>query len=386
MKLFNALVAHSGGPTTVMNASLVGVIDEAREQNLCRTVYGARFGLQGILGEDFIDLSAQPTERVSAIRVVPGSALGTSRHEASEQDIIRILDIFQAHSVGFFFYTGGNGSMGTAREIHALAQRRGFDLQVVGIPKTIDNDLCRTDHSPGFASAARFAACAVRDIGTDNLALPNQVEIVEILGRNAGWLAASTAVARCRPCDAPHLIYFPENRLPRQSFLADVNRVYGQHKRCVVAVCEGQLDEHGEPFGADVREGSRGALAQNLAHRLALLVTNELGLRARSEKPGLLGRSSQEHALTPDRDEAYACGRAAVRAAAAQQGGTMVTLQCTRAPYRFNTGLAPLSEVALVERLLPQEYRAPQGNDVTAAFLSYIAPLVGEIAHYPGIV
>ena len=385
MKAGKALVAHSGGPTAVMNASLLGVIEESRERSFCQALYGARFGLQGILAEDFVDLFAQPPELLRAIHSAPASALGTSRHEASPQDLSRLLDIFQACDVRFFFYTGGNGSMGTALEIHVLAQRRGYELQVVGIPKTIDNDLQQTDHAPGFPSAARFAACAVRDIGADNLALPNQVEIVEILGRNAGWLAASTALARRSPGDAPHLIYFPENRLPLQSFLTDVSRVYSQHKRCVVAVCEGQLDDHGEPFGADVRKGSRGTLAQNLAHRLALLVTEELGLRARSERPGLLGRSSQEHALSSDRDEAYACGRAAVIAAVTQHGGTMVTLQCTRQPYRFSTNLVALSEVALFERALPQEYRTPEGNDVTPEFLSYITPLVGEIVKYPGI-
>jgi 6-phosphofructokinase 1 len=369
-----------------MNASLVGVIEEARERGFCHALYGARFGLPGILAEDFVDLLAQPAELLRAIHCAPASALGSSRYEASQEDLSRILDILAARDIRFFFYTGGNGSMGTAQELDALAQCRGYELQVVGIPKTIDNDLRHTDHTPGFASAARFAACAVRDIGADNLALPNQVEIVEILGRNAGWLAASTALARRSPGDAPHLIYFPETRLPLPSFLADVRRVYSQHNRCVVAVCEGQLDQDGQPFGADVRKGSRGALAQNLAHRLALLVTKELGLRARSEKPGLLGRSSQEHALRSDREEAYACGRAAVVAAAKQHGGTMVTLQCTRQPYQFSTGLVGLSEVALLERTLPQEYRSPAGNDVTTEFLSYIAPLVGEITKYPGLV
>ena len=378
-----ALLAHSGGPTAVINSSLLGVVAEARKHAQCKGLYGARFGLRGILAEDFIDLFAQPEELLRSIGSSPSSALGTSRLEASHADLSRILDVFAAHDIRWFFYTGGNGSMGTAQEIHTLAIARGYELQVVGIPKTIDNDLLETDHTPGFPSAARFAACAVRDIGADNLALSNQVEVVEILGRNAGWLAASAALARHRPEDAPHLVYFPENRLKLNAFLSDVGRVYKQYKRCVVAVCEGQLDENGEPFGADVRTGSRGSLAQNLAHRLALLVTQELGLRARSEKPGLLGRSNGAHALSSDRAEAYACGSAAVVAAVEERGGNMVTLQCQRQPYVASTGLAALSKVAFLERTLPAEYRNAEGNDVTPAFLAYAAPIVGEIEAYP---
>lgn len=377
-----ALVAHSGGPTSVINASLLGVVEELQARGGCAGLYGARFGLQGILGEDFVDLFAQPAEVLRAVGNSPSSALGSSRFEAKGDDLVRVIEIFAKHDIRYFFYTGGNGSMGTAWQIQSLAHERGYELQVMGIPKTIDNDLLETDHTPGFPSAARFAAYAVRDIGGDNRALPNQVEIVEILGRNVGWLAAATALARSQPGDAPHLIYFPENRLPLDSFLSDVSRVFAEHKRCVVAVCEGQLDEHGEPFGADVRGGSRGSLAQNLAHRLSLLVAQHLGLRARSERPGLLGRSN--HAVAPeDRQEARACGRAAVAAALRGTGGAMATLRCERGPYRATTGLAPLDKVAFFERTVPPEYRNAAGNDIMPAFLEYIAPLVGEIESYP---
>jgi 6-phosphofructokinase 1 len=374
------LVAHSGGPTAVINSSLVGIIDESRFA--FKTLYGARYGLEGVLAEDFIDLHRQPAELMSQIAKAPSSALGTSRLAATFQDLDRILDIFKKYDIRVFFYTGGNGSMGTAQQIQSAAADRKYELQVIGVPKTIDNDLFGTDHTPGFPSTARFFASAVRDIGADNLALRNQVEIVEILGRNAGWLAASTALARHHDDDAPHLIYFPETRLSLDTFLDDVERVFSRLNRCVVAVCEGQLSDKGEPFGADVRGGSRGSLAQNLAHRLAILTTQHLGLRARSEKPGLLGRSCGTFALQSDRDEAHACGQAAVRAALTGDGGFMVTLQCDRSPYRFQTGLAAFSEVAFRERTLPMEYRAISGNDVTPAFVAYAAPLIGEIEPY----
>jgi 6-phosphofructokinase len=378
-----ALVAHSGGPTAVINASLVGIIDESRRRNACKSLYGSRFGLEGVLGEDFVDLYAQPGELLQAIARTPGSVLGTSRYAASTADIDRILGIFMKYDVRSFYYTGGNGSMGTAEQIHHAATNRGYELQVIGVPKTIDNDLFHTDHTPGFPSAARFFALAVRDIGSDNRALPNQVEIVEILGRNAGWLAAATAFARHDDGDAPHLIYFPEERLSLESYLEDVNRVFSRLKRCIVVVCEGQLDETGEPFGADVRSGSRGSLAQNLAHRLALLTTQRLNLRARSEKPGLLGRSTAAFTPPGDRDEAMSCGRAAVVAAMQHKGGSMVTLECARRPYRSTTGLVALSAVAFRERTLPREFRNEAGNDVTLAYLDYAAPLLGEIERHP---
>lgn len=375
-----ALVAHSGGPTAVINASLLGIVEESRDT--FKGLYGARYGLEGVLSEEFIDLHSEPTELMRQIGNAPSSALGTSRLAASDQDLDRIIDVFKKHEVRVFFYTGGNGSMGTAQQIQSAAADRKYDLQVIGVPKTIDNDLFATDHTPGFPSTARFFASALRDIGADNLALRNQVEIVEILGRNAGWLAASTALARHHGDDAPHLIYFPETRLSLDTFLADVERVFSRLNRCVVAVCEGQLNDQGEPFGADVRGGSRGSLAQNLAHRLATLTTQHLGLRARSEKPGLLGRCCGPFALQSDRDEAKACGQAAVRIALAGQSGVMVTLHCDRDPYRYHTGSVSFSDVAFRERTLPVEYRSPSGNDVTPAFVTYAAPLIGMIQPY----
>jgi ATP-dependent phosphofructokinase / diphosphate-dependent phosphofructokinase len=381
-----AVVAHSGGPTSVINSSLFGVIEEASEHPEIQDLYGARFGLSGVLGADFIDLLRQSRQTLEGIRQAPASALGTSRHEVREQDIEQVLRVFEEHNVRFFFYTGGNGSMGTAQQIYEAAKDKSYDLRVVGIPKTIDNDLMETDHTPGYAPAARFFACAVRDIGADNRALPNQVEIVEVLGRNAGWIVAATALARSRDGDGPHLIYFPEERLPLAKFLDDVERVYARHKRCVAAVCEGQLDQDGSAFGADIRSGSRGSLAQNLGHRLAMLVAKELGLRARSEKPGLLGRSHSAYVVERDREEAEQCGRAAVRRAVSGEGGVMVTLGPQGSPSgAVSTGVAPLSRVAFQERLLPAAFRNERNNDVTAEFLRYAAPLVGDIPGYASL-
>jgi 6-phosphofructokinase len=381
-----ALVVHSGGPTPVINASLLGVVEQARMHSAVTELLGARFGIEGVLQENFADLFALDPARLKAVARTPSSALGTSRRYVGEESIAEILAGFRRRDIRYLFYTGGNGSMSVAARIAVRARETGQDLHVVGIPKTIDNDLAGTDHAPGYASAARFFACAVRDIGADNRALRGQVEFVEVLGRNTGWLVAATAFARRGPDDAPHLIYFPETRLPAEQLLDDVSRVYQRLGRCVIAVCEGQLDEHGQPFGADVRAGSGGTLAMNLAHQLALLVMSRLKLRARSEKPGLLGRSSAAYFSQLDWDEARLCGQEAVRIAVEGAPGVMVTLQ--REPgsqYAVSCGAAPLEQVASVERAFPAEWRNAAGNDVSLEFLEYAAPLVGEIESYPAL-
>jgi 6-phosphofructokinase 1 len=380
-----AVVLHSGGPTPVINASLFGVVEEARRHAAITALYGARHGIGGVLREDFADLFSIDETKLQAIARTPSSALGTSREELRDDDLDRIFSVFRRRGVRYLFYTGGNGSMNTAARIAKHAKGLGDELQVIGIPKTIDNDLTGTDHTPGYATAARFFACAARDIGADNRSLPGQVEFLEVLGRNAGWLVAATALARHDPSDAPHLIYFPEMPLPLDHLIEDVDRVYRRLGRCVVAVCEGQLDEHGEPFGADVRSGSGGTLAMNLAHRLSMLVMERLKLRARSEKPGLLARSGAAYPNALDWNEARLCGRAAVRAAADRANGVMIGLAREAGPvYSAHTTLVPLEEAAR-QKLFPEAWRNAKGNDVLPGFLEYAAPLIGAIERYAAL-
>jgi len=292
-----------------------------------------------------------------------------------------VLAVCRARDVRWLFYTGGNGSMETARQIDAAARAAGADLRVIGVPKTIDNDLVGTDHTPGFPSAARFVACAARDIGADNRALRHQVQILEVLGRHTGWITAATTLARRGPGDPPHLVYLPERPLPLARFLDDVQRVFDRQACCTVTVCEGQLDDAGAPFGADVRMSSRGPLATNLAHRLALLVTERLGIKARGEKPGLLGRVSAELRSELDWDEARRCGEAAVLAAMAGQSGVMITLRREPGPdYAATPGVVPLDDVAGRERRFPAEWIDAAGHDVHADFGRWAAPLVGPLA------
>ncbi|MGA2589841.1 MAG: diphosphate--fructose-6-phosphate 1-phosphotransferase [Bryobacteraceae bacterium] len=379
----NAVIAHGGGPTAVINASLAGLVEEFRRRSPSQTLYGARYGLAGLLCEDFLDLLVRDPALVRQVGEAPGSALGSSRLALADGDYDRILDVFRRANVHTFFYTGGNGSMETALRIARHARGARYELQVIGIPKTIDNDLCVTDHTPGYASTARFFACAARDVGTDNLSLPSPVCVLETLGRNAGWIVAATSFARHCEDDAPHLIYFPERRLSLDRIAADVERVYRRLGRVVVAVCEGQLDERGLPFGADVDRAESGThrLASNLGHTLARLLSEKLGIRARAEKPGLLGRCCGPFASPLDREEAAACGRAAAVAAAEGASDVMIALRReSSAPYYAATFLTPLETVARMERLLPPDWIHPDGNDVLPAFREYAAPLIGEVA------
>lgn len=382
MSRTNAVIAHGGGPTAVINASLAGLVEGYRGLSEGGTLYGARGGLGGLLRGDFIDLLALHPNLVAGAARAPGSALGSSRLKLEDADYERVLDVFRRAGVTRFFYTGGNGSMDTALRIARYARDVRFDLQVIGIPKTIDNDLCVTDHTPGYASTARFFACAARDVGEDNRSLPAPVCVLETLGRNAGWIVAASALARHEENDAPHLIYFPELRLSLDRIAADVERVHRSIGRCVVAVCEGQLDDQGRPYGADVDRAGSAAhrLASNLGHTLARLLAEKTGLRSRAEKPGLLGRCCGPFAATLDRREAFDCGSAAAVAAVEGESEVMVALRReSNHPYRASTFLTPLETVARVERLLPAGWIHPDGNDVQPAFVEYARPLVGEI-------
>jgi 6-phosphofructokinase len=382
----HAAIAHGGGPTAVLNASLAGVHEAWIEHTENQSLFAALFGVRGMLNDEFVDLAHVPEELLNASAQASGSVIGSSRQALTEEDYDTILQVFHKRDIRCFFYTGGNGSMETALQLSRRARERGYELQVIGIPKTIDNDLAVTDHTPGYPSAARFFIHAARDIGLDNQALPSPICILEVLGRNTGWIAAATALARFHPDDAPHLIYFPERRLSLDRIAADVERVYRRIGRVVIAVCEGQLDDQGAPFGADVDRPDSDVhrLASNLGHTLALELTRKLGIRARAEKPGLLGRSCSALASQVDRKEARECGRAAVEAALAGVSGQMVTLhRVPKGSYKCAFDLTDLENVARIERPVPDEWISCDANNVAGEFHKFLAPLVGRIDFFP---
>ncbi len=383
--LRSALIVHGGGPSVCLNASLVGVIERWRELFPGARLYGARHGPEGLLSGDWIDLGELPRERVAAIRRTPGSAIGSSRRAIGRMEAERAVALLAERGVDCVVYTGGNGSMGTARRLAEVAVDGHPELLVVGIPNTVDNDVAGTDHTPGFASAARFYANALRDVGEDNRSLPSPITVVEIIGRNVGWVTAATALARGSAGGAPHLIYVPE-RPPELREIVEAARTSVERRgRCVIAVCEGLRDPRGEPFGAELdRAGDRHhELARNLADTLARRVSSETGLRARAERPGLVGRSFSMAAAEIDFEESALLGRAAVDAAAAGRTGVMVGLRREAGgAYRCGVELVGLDEVAGVERTMPPEW-APFGEErIAPAFEEYLCPLVGAIEEF----
>ena len=383
----NLVVGQAGGPTAVINSSLAGVIEEALQQAAIAGIYGLRRGLLGLLAGDLVDLRRETAATIAGLRATPAAALGTSRRRFQEEDGPRLLATLRAHDIRYLAYIGGNDSMDTAQRLADLAQAAGYELRLVGVPKTIDNDLPHTDHTPGYGSAARYVALATQEAGLDAAAtaVVDAVCILEVMGRDAGWVAAAASLARVgaggclRPDEAPHLIYVPERRLSASRFLADVAAVYRRVGHVVAVVAETVRDEVGEPWAQSLGVDDFGhRRLVGTAERLCALVRQELGLQARFDKPGTLQRASFLCRSPVDEEEAYALGRAAVARLLAGHSGVMLTLvRESDEPYSCTIGQAPLAAVAHGVRRLPDEYIAPAGNFVTPAFLTYAHPLIG---------
>ncbi|MGI6209469.1 MAG: 6-phosphofructokinase [Anaerolineae bacterium] len=381
----NLVVAQSGGPTAVINASVAGVAEEAfKNSDLIPGVYGSLHGIEGILYEDLIDLGAEDRATISGLTRTPAAALGSCRHKLTEDDYDRIIQVFKAHDIRYFFYIGGNDSMDTANRVSRLGAEQGYEVRAVGIPKTIDNDLDYTDHCPGFGSVARWVATSVRDAGLDTEAIGvvDKVKIVEIMGRNAGWITAASALARDHEDAAPHLIYVPEKPINLDRFLGDVQNVYDRLGYCLITVCEGVKGEDGKPLMASTSAINLDAFGHaqmgGVASYLCDLIADKLKLKARFDKPGTIQRVSAALQSPVDRDEAYGAGAEAVRQAIAGVTGKMVTIErLSDEPYRSGYGLVDLDKVANAEKLIPDEFLNEAGNDVTEAFLKYARPLIG---------
>lgn len=381
----NLLVGQSGGATAVINASLAGVIDAALAAvDGVGEVYGARYGIRGVLERDLVDLRRLPARTVEALRYTPSAALGSCRFRLGEEDAARALNVLRGLNIRYFLYIGGNDSAETALKLSEAARVADYDLRVVCVPKTIDNDLPDTDHCPGYGSAARFLALATMDSALCTASMPEHypVKIIEVMGRDAGWLVAASALGKRHDDDPPHLLYPPERPLDPARFLEDVRRVHAAVGYCVVVVAETVRDMNGRALGA---AGSQGfdafghALLGGAAQTLVQMVNGELGLRARFDKPGDLQRMSSLAVSLTDRAEAEQVGAAAVRAALAGTTGKMVTLVRRPGPeYACDTGLTDLARVANVHRAMPVEYLSADGLGITDAFRVYALPLLGE--------
>ncbi len=388
----NCLVAQSGGPTSVINASACGVIQEALKAQEIDKVYAALHGVAGILNEDLFLLNEEKPEEVELLKVTPASALGSCRYklksiEASEGDYKRILEVFEAHNIRYFFYIGGNDSMDTANKVSQYAQRVGYELKAMGVPKTIDDDLPITDHTPGFGSTAKFIATSLKEVGLDARVYDYQtVTICELMGRNAGWITASAALAKDKEDDAPHFIYLPEIPFSFEQFEADVKSALQKYNYAVVAVSEGIKNAEGKyiaELGAEnlTRDAFGHAQLGGVCDVLQSYVQKNICKKVRTVNYSSIQRCAAHCASLTDNEEAYMAGQMAVRYALEGNTGKMVGLIREAGPeYKCTTQLIDLNDVANIEKKIPREWVNEAGNFVTQEVIDYIKPLIaGEV-------
>jgi len=379
------LVAQGGGPTAVINQSMVGVVVEARKYSHVKRVYGAVNGVSGIINEELMDLTQETLHNLEQVASTPSSALLSTREKPDQEYCARIFRVLKAHDVRYFFYIGGNDSADTTRIVNQHAEAARYDLRCVHVPKTIDNDLVVNDHTPGYPTAARFVALSFIGTNLDNRALPG-VYVAVMMGRHAGFLTAAAALGRSFPDDGPHLIYVPERPFDVERFLTDVDRIYRSHGRCVVAVSEGISDNTGVPImtkllGAketdahgNVQLSGTGALGDLLADAVRTKLKIK---RVRADTFGYLQRSFMGVVSDVDQSEAREVGEKAVHFALWHDIDGSVTIHRT-GNYSVDYRLSPLSEIAAKTKRMPDEFISPEGNDVTEAFYSYARPLLGR--------
>jgi len=385
----NVLVAQSGGPTSVINASLAGVVSEALNHECIEEIYGGLNGVLGILNEELIDLASESQQTIRALRHTPGAALGSCRYKLKkEEDYNRILEVFQAHNIRYFFYAGGNDSQDTADRISKLADSKDYQLRVIGIPKTIDNDLVTTDHCPGYGSVIKYIATTVREMACDAASLGRNdfVSILEVMGRSAGWIAAGAALAKRKdhPNDPPHLIYLPEVAFSPEKLVEDVQRVLRREKFCVIVVGEGLVDADGNyvSTASSNKDAFGHAALGGVADYLKGVLEEQTSFKVRTAKLGYAQRAAVHCASKTDNDEAFLAGQAAVKAAVSGETDQMVTLvRGDGDHYTCETGLAPLSEIANGVKPLPREWIHEDGVSMNYQFFRYALPLIqGEVA------
>ena len=391
----NAVVGQSGGPTAVINASLVGVIEEANKHPEIENLYGALHAVVGMSKGWFIDLKKLSADTLEQVAASPCSTLGSSRDKPDEEYCAKILDVFRKHNIRYFFYIGGNDSANTAHIINRMADDVGFDIRAFHIPKTVDNDLLVTDHCPGFGTAAKFEACALIGDDLDNRTLPG-IKIDVIMGRHAGFLTAATALGKQRDDDGPHLVYVPERPVSMDKFISDVEGVYKKLGRCVVTASEGIRDADGVTWAKKLAEGvetdahgniqlsGTGALADFLAGQ----AKTKLGAkRVRADTFGYLQRSFAGLQSEVDAREARWCGRHAVQYALKEDNGSVAIKRLGNgSDYKVELFRTELKNVAEKTKLMPDEFINAEGNGVTDAFIEYAMPLTGGLpkTHYLG--
>lgn len=387
----NAIIGQSGGPTSVINASLCGIIQTWQERPGAGRVLGMRFGIEGFLKGDCIDLGRETPETIEALRSTPSSALGSCRYKLRDEDLPRVLDRLRRLGVRYFFLIGGNDTMETIHRVEAYCRQQGYRLVGIGVPKTVDNDLFGTDHTPGFPSAARYVALSVKQAGmlARDMKYVDQFVVFQTVGRSAGWLAAASALARSAPDDAPHIILCPERPFDREAFLAEVQQCYGRWGWVSIVCGEGISYADGTPVSAstvtdkfaNVEFGAMGGAS--VAMVLHAMIRQRFGWRGEFQVTESLPMCAADRTNPLDIEEAYACGRRAVELAEAGHSGVMVSIvREANEPYRATLGTVPLAEVAARAKPMPPEYLHPVRSDVSPAGVEYLKPLVGSLPQY----
>ena len=383
----NAFYAQSGGVTAVINASAAGVIETARKHsNKIGRVYAGRNGIIGALTEDMIDTSKESASTIAALKYTPGGAFGSARYklkgiEENRAEYERLIEVFRAHDIGYFFYNGGNDSMDTAHKVSLISKKMGFPVACLGVPKTVDNDLPVTDNCPGFGSVAKYVAVSTQEAALDVLSMSmtsTKVFILEVMGRHAGWIAAAGGLAGTMPGDAPHIILFPEVPFRKAAFLKRVKESVRKYDYCVIVVSEGARYANGKFLAeAGTRDAFGHAQLGGVAPIVAGMVRDNLGFKYHYAVADYLQRSARHIASATDVRQAYAVGQAAVKMALAGHSAVMpVIKRVSERPYRWKIEKAPLSRIANKEKMLPKRYISKDGFSITEAARRYLQPLI----------
>ena len=387
----NAVIGQSGGPTSVINSSLAGVIEEAAKSHRIERVIGMRFGIEGFMSENLIDLGSQPSQILNGLKTTPSSALGSSRHKITEDDFPKIMEVLKKYNIRYFFLIGGNDTMDTINRVEAYCREHNYELIGIGIPKTVDNDLFGTDHTPGFASAARSNILNVMQSGVlaRDMQRVDKFVVYQTIGRDAGWLAAATAMAKGKVQDAPHLIYTPEFVFSREKFLSDVEKNISMHGWVSIVCGEGLKYADGTPVSAsetmdkfsNVEFGAMGGASVGL--NLHGMIHKEFDYRGEFQITESLIMSDYARASAVDLEEAFLCGEEAVKLALKGESGYMITIErVSNNPYTIKFGKALLNDVAVAAKPMPREYFNDQGTGVTPAFIEYMKPLVSDLPEF----
>jgi 6-phosphofructokinase 1 len=379
------LFGQSGGPTAVINASAAGVFLTALKSENITEVYGALNGISGVINDNIIDISKEDIEELNRLKYTPAAALGSIRYKLrhykdDDTDYKKILDVFKKYNIRYFFYCGGNDSMDTCHKISGYMQEQKYDCRIIGIPKTIDNDLMGIDHCPGYGSAAKYIATTLLEVILDATSYTkSRVTIIETMGRHTGWLAAASCLAN-RAGVGPDLIYIPEIPFDVDQFIEDTARLYRENKRVIVVVSEGIVDK----YGNFVLEKSENVEVDNFGHvhlggvgyRLANEVKRRLELQTRVMELNLAQRCAGHIASKVDAEEAFTLGKKAVEFALRGDSDSMIVLNRVKTNYKVEYGLYPLSQVANLERKMPREWMNEKGNNVMPQFIDYVLPLI----------